>query len=62
MMVLKTAIVTPHTMMVFILLPSQTIRIGASAVFGRLFRTRSKVREYQQRCGTTKAAWRSVCR
>ena len=39
MMVLKTAIVTPHTMMVFILLPSQTIRIGASAVFGRLFRT-----------------------
>lgn len=62
MMVLKTAIVTPHTMMVFILLPSQTIRIGASAVLAGCSEQRSKVREYQQRCGTTKAAWRSVCR
>ena len=50
MMVLKTAIVTPHTMMVFILLPSQTIRIGASAVFGRLFSAAAPPKQHGDQC------------
>ena len=37
--VLKMAMVTPQTIMVFMLFPSHTIRIGARAVFGRLLRT-----------------------